>query len=120
MNRDADVIHLEDDDAASESETPEPAEDSAPSAPAAHGEKPAKPAGDTEPVETQPGTEAQIEEEAEEVEELIEYPAVDYQLETAALVLRVQLLQKLGFGILPKVKLGDGRFPNRQPTEVMN
>ncbi len=120
MNREADIIHLEDVGAAVEVETPEPAEDSAP---AGHGEKPAKPAGDTEPVETQPGTEVQIKEEAEEaeeVEELIEYPAVDYQLETAALVLRVQLLQKLGFGILPKVKLGDGRLPSRQPTVVTN
>ncbi len=120
MNREADIIHLEDDDAASEAETPVPAEDSAPAAPAAHGDKPAKPTGDAQPVETQPGTEVQIEEEAEEVEELIEYPAVDYQLETAALVLRVQLLQKLGFGILPKVKLGDGRLPSRQPTVVTN
>ena len=120
MNRDADIIHFEDDDAASEAETPERAEDSAP---AEHGEKPAKPTGDTDPVETRPGTEVQIEEEAEEaeeVEDLIEYPAVDYQLETAALVLRVQLLQKLGFGILPKVKLGDGRLPSRQPTVVIN
>ena len=120
MNREADIIHSEDDDAASEPETPVPAEDSAPAAPAAHGEKPAKPTGDAQPVETQPGTEVQIEEEAEEVEELIEYPAVDYQLETATLVLRVQLLQKLGFGILPKVKLGDGRLPSRQPTVVTN
>jgi len=116
MNRQADIIHLEDNDA----EAPAPAEDTAPAAPAAHGEKPVGPAGDTQPVETQPGTEEQIEEEAEEVEELIEYPAVDYQLETAALVLRVQLLQKLGFGILPKVKLGDGRLPSRQPTVVTN
>ncbi len=130
MNREADIIHLEDDDTVSEAEAPEPAEDSAPAAhgekPAKpsgdteHGEKPATPAGDTEPVETQPGTEVQIEEDAEEVEELIEYPAVDYQLETAALVLRVQLLQKLGFGILPKVKLGEGRLPSRQPTVVTN
>ena len=62
-------------------------------------------------VFTQPGSKAEV---------LIEYPAVDYQLETAALVLRVQLLQKLGFGILPKVKLGDGKLPSRQPTVVTN
>ena len=133
MNREADIIHLEDLDAASEAEAPEPSDDSASTE---HGEKPAKPADDTErgeepatpvgdaqPVEGQPGTESKTEEEAEEaeeVEELIEYPAVDYQLETAALVLRVQLLQKLGFGILPKVKLGDGRLPSRKPTVVTN
>ena len=130
MNREADIIHLEDDDVGGEAGTAEPAEGSAPAEhgekrakPAddtEHGEKPATPAGDTKPVETQPGAEVQIEEEAEEVEELIEYPAVDYQLETAALVLRVQLLQKLGFGILPKVKLGDGRLPSRRPTVVTN
>ncbi len=117
MNRDADIIHIEDDEAAGEAETKKPAEESAS---AGHGEAPAKPAGDTPPGEPQPGTEIETEEQPEEVEELIEYPAVDYQLETAMLVMRVQLLQKLGFGILPKVKLGDGRLPGRQPAVVTN
>ena len=117
MNRDADIIHLEGDDAVEEAEAPKPAEDSAP---AEQGDTPAKSGGDAQPGETASGTEVKTEDEAEEAEEPIEYPAVDYQLETAALVLRVQLLQKLGFGILPKVKLGDGRVPSRQPTVVTN
>lgn len=59
-------------------------------------------------------------EELAYLEETIEYPAVDYQLETALLVLRVQLLEKLGFDILPPVKLGAKEPPTGQHAVVTN
>jgi carboxyl-terminal processing protease len=46
------------------------------------------------------------EEDEEEPLPPIELPSVDYQVESALLVLRAQLLQHHGFSILPKVKLG--------------
>ena len=82
----------------------------------------AQPTDDDEPAGDRDGEEpaARAAQEDEEPEEFIEYPAVDYQLETVALVLRVQLLERLGFGILSKVKLGLNTPTEPQPAVVAN
>jgi carboxyl-terminal processing protease len=71
--------------------------------------------GDT-PTETAASDEAE-----EELPDPIEVPEVDHQLETAMVILRVQLVRDLGFGILPKVRLGDrGAKPAGEPLIVTN
>lgn len=141
MNRQADVIHSEeagpagDDERQGEKndeapatdqeprEQPSEKNDEAPSAdqeqaqPAAAGQDGEKTADDQQAPDAE---EDGLETDDEVLEELIEYPAVDYQLETAALVLRVQLLERLGFGILPKVKLGQNTSSARLPAVVTN
>jgi carboxyl-terminal processing protease len=93
-----------------------PAAESGAAVPPADGSQPAKPEAVVQSVEGEAATQeattvadalAEGEEEDEE-EPLppIELPAVDYQVESALLVLRAQLLQHHGFSILPKVKLG--------------
>ena len=59
-------------------------------------------------------------EDEDESEAFIEYPEIDYQLETAALVLRVQLLERLGFGILPTIKLGQNKRTAAERAVVAN
>ncbi len=119
MNREADVIRSDDADQESEQRGAASTADEAPPADQEKQEQPA--AGDKSDLE-EPGDEVEVEtaQDESEPEEFIEYPDVDYQLETAALVLRVQLLERLGFGILSKVKLGKNTSSGQQPVAVTN
>ena len=138
MNRQADVIRSEEAGSASDDEEVGEKNDKAPAADQEPREQPSEdtdegPTADQEQAQQPPDGEkaaddkpaADVKEgdpevDDEELEELIEYPAIDYQLETAALVLRVQLLERLGFGILPKVKLGQNTSSERLPAVVTN
>lgn len=130
MNRQADVIRSGDpaadtEDAAADTEEPK-------AGPKPVNEQELGP--DRKPIgEDVPDTEEQVpgdgtgskpgagdEEEEDESEAFIEYPEIDYQLETAALVLRVRLLERLGFGILPTVKLGQNKPTDAERTVVAN
>lgn len=70
-------------------------------------------------TDSKPASDDEVEED-DESEAFIEYPAIDYQLETAALVLRVQLLERLGFGILPAIKLGQNAAAASERAVVAN
>lgn len=138
MNRKADVIRSEEADPASDDEEADEENDKAPATDQEPPKQPSEkinegPTSEQEQAQQPPDgekaaddkaasdvKEGDPEEDDEELEELIEYPAVDYQLETAALVLRVQLLERLGFGILPKIKLGKNSSSERLPVMVAN
>lgn len=132
MNRQADVIRSSDPAAAegeAAADTEEKKADPTPSDQKKSGSD-EKPIGDDAPdAEEQvpgdgtglkPAADDDEEEEEDESEAFIEYPAIDYQLETAALVLRVRLLERLGFGILPNVKLGQNKPAAAERTVVAN